>query len=62
MSDYPEDRPGQREAARNLSEGITLEYIDKLEGEVDRLRSRIYFLLTTEPAEWEPEVVRWLIS
>lgn len=30
------------------------------ENEVARLRERVKYLLTTEPAEWNPEVIRWL--
>lgn len=28
--------------------------------EIERWRERTRYLLTTDPSEWEPEVIRWL--
>lgn len=30
------------------------------DGDADRWRERTRYLLTTDPSEWEPEVIRWL--
>ena len=40
---------------------LTAEETLLLLDEVERWRERTHYLLTTDPSEWEPEVIRWLV-
>jgi hypothetical protein len=40
--------------------GEALAALDVLVGRLEQAEARVTYLLTTDPIDWEPEVIRWL--